>query len=412
MNAIFSRRHCVSAMLKFAALPLILLIASGCATVVYKDGASTFVAAGRALSKQLSDASVSLASAEDAVRLSRLVTDSSCPVAEARLFVRPPASELGSYPKLLARYPALAREGECVLLAACDDSRAADSRCKSACYTREESYCLANLERNYAIDVAKQEGKSEADAFSKDASLLASRLKNAEYGRAAPLENKVLGTSLQALTEYLDLLSKVAEDRKTEIPDDAKKLSDGLKTATDELAKLTGTQLSADTKAQRTKVQEGIGALGKFFGTIDALVQNAKDVEQIRKLVNENKNAVPELVEAVRPIFKGDAYLIAALNNRANFAFRQDIEQRFRRTRDEFERKQLLAELAKYPVGSGPALQASVDKIFDSLLKAHTNLVSLINNPTDEQLKKIRSEEFNTFKALIEDALGVLALVK
>lgn len=241
--------------------------------------------------------------------------------------------------------------------------------------------------------------------------MLAARLKKTEYGRAAPLESRVLGTSLQVLMEYLDLLGKVAEDRKTEIPDDAKKLSDGLKKATDGFSQATGTQLSAGFTAQRTKVQNGIGALGKFLGTVDLLIKNSKDVEEIKKIVNQNKDAVPLLVEAVRPIFGGDANLIAALNNQANFSFRQDIEARFEQAKDGYERRQLMAELTKYPLGSGEALEASVNKIFDSLLRSHSTLVTLINNPTDDQIKKIRSEEFNTFRGLVEDAAGLLALL-
>lgn len=403
--------HAVAA-LRSVALVMATVLASGCATVVYKDGASTFVAAGRAVTKQLSDASANLAIAEDSVRLSRIVTNASCPIAEARLFVRPTGSSPVKYSKLLERFPSRASESGCITLVKCDADQVADQACKTACYSREEANCLVNLEKDYAIEIGRQAGKQPGDKeLSKDADLLAARLKKTEYGRAAPLESRVLGTSLQVLMEYLDLLGKVAEDRKTEIPDDAKKLSDGLKKATDGFSQATGTQLSAGFTAQRTKVQNGIGALGKFLGTVDLLIKNSKDVEEIKKIVNQNKDAVPLLVEAVRPIFGGDANLIAALNNQANFSFRQDIEARFEQAKDGYERRQLMAELTKYPLGSGEALEASVNKIFDSLLRSHSTLVTLINNPTDDQIKKIRSEEFNTFRGLVEDAAGLLALL-
>jgi hypothetical protein len=394
------------------ALLFVAAFASGCATVVYKDGASTFVVAGRAVTKQLNDASISMAAAEDAVKLSRIVTDAACPIAEPRLFVRD-AGPAGVFAKTLARYPSLAAESECVALLACDRAGAGDARCKSACFSRDEANCINNLERNYAIDLNKPGAKESVDKeLSKDADELAARIRRVEYGRAAPLENKLVGASLKILTEYLDLLSKIAEDRKSEIPAGATNLSNGIKSVTDEFAQISGTQLSAATTAQRTKIQNGLGALGKFLGNVDRLVNNAHDAEKIKAVVNENKDAVPELVKAIKPIFSGDAYLIAALNNRANFEFRSNVEARFHDTKDPYERKQLMAEVSKYPLNTGNAVEASVGKVFDAVLSSHNALLSLINNPTDEQLKKIRGEEFDTFRSLVEDAVGVLALVK
>lgn len=412
MNTKLIWRADVAVLLRAVLVVMMVVLASGCATVVYKEGATTFVSAGRAVGKGLAEASANLAAAEDAVKLSKIVTDASCPIAEARLFVRPTGPITTKYSTLLARFPTRASESECIKLVQCDGGHVTDQACRSACYSREEAYCLVNLEKDYAIEIGKQTEKSTVDAaLSKNADLLSANLKKTEYGRAAPLESKVIGASLQVLMQYLDLLAKVAEDRKSEIPDDAKKLSNELKQATDGFAKATGTQLSADFTAQRTKVQNGIGALGKFLGTVDLMVDQSQDVKELRTLINQHKDAVPLLVDAIRPIFDGDANLIAALNDRANYSFRQNLEKRFELAKDEYERRQLVGELSKYPVGSGKALMTSVNKIFDAVLKSHNTLLTLINNPTDEQIKRIRSEEFNTFRGLVEDATALLALL-
>src|ERR1700693_86894 len=135
--------------------PLIVVtIHGGCASIVYKDAATTYVAAGRGLSQQLINSASNLSAAEDALKLSKIISDSSCPVADERLFIRSTAPRASDFKTLLAPFPNL--EPSCQKLRQCDAIGATDASCQTVCMSREESNCIVQLEQDYAISLNPQ----------------------------------------------------------------------------------------------------------------------------------------------------------------------------------------------------------------------------------------------------------------
>ncbi|MCC4607830.1 hypothetical protein LL967_08090 [Xanthomonas campestris pv. zinniae] len=396
----------------------LVLTASGCASVVYKDSATTFVASGQAAGKQIEEASKSLDGAQDAIRRTKIASDSSCPIAEKRLFVRGGAGEPETIRAALKRFKNQDALPGCQTLLSCERSLAqpgaAPMECRSVCYSKAEGNCLAQLERSYAIELKETAVQSGADhqALQSESSSLMEYLQKTEYQRAGSVESRLVGAGVKELSAYLDVLGEVTEGRKSDYPEDAKKLSERLGALTKGLGEVSGQQLSAASQATQKQVQNALGAFGKLAGLLQTMSQDAADARKIQRLVSENKVNVEGLIATLHAVALGDGTLAATYSDLAAITARQALQARFEKTRDPYARSLLLAERENYLYSNGEAMTLAVNAVFDSLSKSHLALVSLVENPNDEQKKALVNARLQNFKAVVRALADVVQAVR
>ncbi|WP_248795601.1 hypothetical protein [Pseudomonas sp. MWU13-2105] len=395
------------------------LIAGGCASVVYKDSATTFVAAGREAGKQLEVSSKQLDDAQDAIRFNKIISDASCPIKDERLFVRTAAGAPDTVSTALKRFPNQNALSDCKSLLACEQSAsakpsAAPAFCRSACYTSAERNCLVQLEGSYAIALKETANQPAADrqALQQEASRYLALLEKTEYQRAGSVESKLVGAGVRELSEYLDLLAKVADARKSEYPDDAKHLSERLSSLTKAVSDVSGKQLSSASQDTQKQVQGALEALGKLAGVVQTMAQDAQDAAAIKKLVNSNQLDVEDLIARLRAVALGDGNLAAVYSQNAAQQARMRLQEKFKDTTNPYDRSLLLAERGKYLITDGDMRSSAVAEVFDSLSKSYQALVSLVNDPTDEQKKAIANERLQNFKTVVKALADVVQAVK
>lgn len=398
---------------------LIATLASGCASVVYKDSASTFTAAGRTASELVADSSKRLDKAQDKIREVRINKDVSCSIADERLFVRTDKSAPTIVNTALNRFPIPAALPGCQKLQRCEQAAtgpvgAISAECRTVCYSSFEGNCFSQLEKSYAIELNSKRGTANPvdPVLEKEASAFALLLDSIEFQRSSSVESKLVGFGIRGLTEYLDLLEKISEERTSEVPDDAKKLSDKLSSVSKKLTDAKGEQLSDASKKTQEKVQGAIGAIGKLAGTLQAMAKNSQDATEIKRLVRENQVDVEGLISSLRSIATGDNLVALIYGDQATMAVRKMLQDQYSKTTDPYSRSLLLAERDNYKYIDGDVVVKSVDEVFNSLSKAHNSLVSLVNNPTDEQKKAIANEQFENFKTVVKDIAEVVNTVK
>lgn len=411
--------NCISALSRAAydqavqsvLIVVFLLNASGCASVVYKDSATTFVEAGRAAGKQLQESSKRLDSAEDAVRRIEIESDASCPIGDRHLYVRTRDSAADAVSLALARFTNLATLPGCQQLLACEQSMAispaaAPVACRTACYSSGEGNCLAQMERSYAIELTT--ATTGKEALQAESASFARLLQKTEYQRGDSVESMLIDSGVRDLSAYLDLLSKVAEARKSEYPEDAKQLSDRLSSLVKGLSEVSGKELSSSSQATQKQVQAAIGAFGNLAGVLQTMAQNAKDANEIKRLVRENELNVEGLISNLRAVAMGDNLLAAAYSDLAVRKSRMMLQEKFAHASDAHARAQLLAERDTFLYSDDASITKAVNDVFDSLSKAHSALVSLVNDPTDEQKKAIANEQLQNFKTVVKALIDVI----
>lgn len=395
-----------------------LLTASGCASVVYKDSANSFTAAGYAAGKQIEEASKSLDSAQDAIRRTKIADDRTCPIADRRIFVRSGSGDPATIDAALKRFPNQAALAGCQALLSCERSSTKpgsnSTQCRQNCYSSAESNCLTQLERSYAVDLKESASRPAPDtlALQKESSALLALLQKAEYQRATPAENQLASAGVQELSAYLDLLAKVAEDRKSEYPDDAKQLAKRIGNLTKSVSEASGQQLSSASQATQKQIQDALGALGELIGVLDTMSRDQADESKIRQLVAGNSNNVEKLIEALRAAALGDGTLSAATSDQAAYAARKALQARFQNTAEPYERSLLLTERENYLFSNGEALTGAIDAVFDNLSKSHIALVSLVENPTDEQKKALANARLQSFKTVAKALVDVAQTIR
>lgn len=383
------------------------LLLTGCGSIVYKDSATTYAAAGRAATKSVSDAATSLANAEDKLKASQVASDPKCPIAEQHIYLR--GSELSKQLKVaLGLVPGAMLPADCKKLVDCD-LKPDQAVCRNTCASAEEANCIATVEENLAMHQKGLNG-SEADSFSTAVQPVANAISQAEYGRAKPVAAILVKENLSILTEYLDMLEKLTVKRESEVAEDAKKLSKRITDTTGEVSKLTGKQLSTEAKATQTKVTNTITAMGKVVNDLKDIADNAKDAQAIRKLVAERSKDVQKLIASIKEIAGSDAMLGAVYNNLAQIQARADYQKRYAKAGDAYSRSMLLAERGNYSYVDGDKTLKAVDALFDAMTKSHEALIQLVMNPSEKDKQAIANASFQEFKMIAEDVATLIQL--
>jgi hypothetical protein len=394
---------------RFGALTVVALWLAGCAGVVYKDAAASYVAASKDLVKQLNEVSGRLTAAEDMRRRQDIVKDSQCPIAQDRIFVR--AHPAVKFTPLLQAMPNMAAVPGCPQLVACEQGDIAPV-CAQSCYSANEGNCLKILEQEYARADAKLSGPNGTGAgrqqVSSGAKELVRLLHQVEYQRGDSLTSQLIADNLQILAQYLDLLEKASTSNKVDFTKDVQRITDRIDTVTNWYSKITGDQLSSADTATRDNITKSIGLLGTLGGHLKTLSANAKNAEQIKAFVRNNAGVADSLIVSIENVIKGDDYLGVVLNNDAVMNSRQAVADRYRVAMDTYERGILLDEALKYQYTTASASQKKLKDVFVALRQSHDTLNRLVLNPDDEQLRAIHSEEFQNFRTVAQDVAGLI----
>lgn len=383
------------------------LLLAGCGSIVYKDSATTYVAAGRTATKSVADAAASLENARDKLKATKIVSDQSCPIAEPRLYLRN-AGLTQQLKSALTLVPGMQYPPDCKPLLNCE-ANPTNNKCRGICYSKEEANCISTIEENLAI-YFKGLKDPEADRFSTVIRPLAIAITEAEYGRPKPVAALLVKDNLSALTEYLDMLEKLTAKRDSEVGEDAKKLSKKLTDTTSALSNLTGKQLSTNAKATQTKITGAVTAMGKFVGDLQVIADNAQDAQAIRKLVAEGRTDVNNLINNVKEVAGSDAMLGSVFNNLGLLQARLDLQERYSTAGDAYSRDLLLMERTKYSFSDGEQTQQAVAALFDAMAKSHEALIRLIMNPNDKDKQAIANARFQEFKLIAEDVATLVQL--
>ena len=411
------KRHLVGLFSRVIGLTLVGMLLSGCPSVYVKSTAGTFTAAGKDAAKAIKDTSDRLGAALDAGKAVKISGDSSCPVQQERLFVREKKNELMTVQSAATAYPLEAGKNDCKVLIRCAEENAgkygpnSSATCKAVCYTIEEGACLTAFEAEYAKEIALSDGdlpQAKLDEIERYRKFIVS----SEYQRAGSYESRLIAPSLKALTEYLDLLGKAADERKSEVADDAKKLSDDIGKFTTKLDSVRKKKLSDEDKKVQAQAQGIITSIGKLAATLDKISKDAKDEKDIRALVTSNGENINALIEYLHYVTVGNNYVAENKRDLAIRTIRADLQEQYKKSTSMRERRLLLAERDNFKFSDTEETKNNIDKVFASLSKAHADLVTLVNDPTNEQQRKMAEQSFAVFKSVVSDVVDVVAAVK
>ncbi|HCF2446936.1 TPA: hypothetical protein NIA45_004601 [Pseudomonas aeruginosa] len=413
------QRQVVGMFSRVVGLVLAGMLLSGCPSVYIKTTAGTFTEAGKKATKAIHESTERLDTALDAGRAVAIANDVTCPIEEARLFVRDDDSGLNIFSSAAKRFPGQAGQEDCQVLIRCSQENAGlsgnvSAECKGVCFNAQEGACLSSFELHYANALISADGKpvKPAPDLENEVKNFIAFLRKTEYQRAGSFESQLMNESLISLTQYLDLLGKLTEDRKSEAAEDAKKLSERIGTITANVEKVRKEKLSDEDKKTQAQAQGVITSIGKLADTLTVIAQRADDAKKIEAIVNGNKADINALVEHLRNIAVGNNYAAMIKTDMVAEKIRADLQEQYRKSGSMRERRMLLEERNAIKFSDGAKSINSIDQVFTDLLKAHDALVSLINDPTDEQKRKMAEARFEEFKSIVSDVADVVAAVK
>jgi hypothetical protein len=388
---------------------VLMLLLPACAHVVYKDSVTTYVSSGQKLVKQLNDTSHALIAAEDQDKITSMADDLQCPIGQPRVFVREQDHKAnGTFDTALSdpRLESLKEQPKCKALLACELSKNPMGVCTRRCYTADEGLCIINLQNDLSI-LRKASPDDAALTATEDS--FKRRVHQIEFGAVDAYDNHYVTGSITALSSYMGLLSKLAEDRNSEIPSETAKATETVKTVVDELSKLK--PLSSSNAAKVANGKTALDAIAKLLGDLQDMKYWNDQVSKIKDLVRERQSDVTAVIDGIQPFAEGDAELLALAHNLAAEAQLAALEDSFKTTTTTYRREALIFQRTKYAPIDEKALQKSIDDVFKEFDLSSTSLADLIEHPTDEQKKALQSERFNNFKAAIEDAASVVTAV-
>lgn len=383
------------------AMALVAASLSGCASVVYKDAASSYVAASNDLVTQLKEVSGRLLTVDDLRRRQKIVTDKDCPIAQNRIFVR--ADQPVTFTPFIQNMPSMASVDGCQPLLACE-AAAAPASCAQACYSALEANCIKVLEDEYAkAERAHTAGATDAS------NRLASLLHKVEYGRKDSVASLLIADDLQVLAQYMDMLQKAAASSKVDLSSDVGRITDRINTVTGSYTVMTGRPLSSEDAATRDNITKSLTSLGNLGGHLQTLARNAKDAEHIKAFVKTNAGVADALIVSIENVINGDNRLQVVLENHAALTAREAVAARYREASTPYDRMILLDQALQYKYSDGSESTRKLTDVFAQLKKSHDTLTRLVLAPDDAQLKAIHSEEFQNFSTIVQDVADLIA---
>jgi hypothetical protein len=379
------------------------IAATGCATI-YKSTAGDYVDAAKQITTALQNAEQSRSNADSQAKFDLIVEDRSCPVQRPfGLYLRPAALGASDIPPGFfagaikkARLDSTgANATACRKLASCDTGE----RCAGKCLDAEESTCIDQLKHYYSTSAAADD-KAIAAQLGNNVARISYPEKSADTYLAT--------SSIQALSAYLDLLAKAADGKVQDFKTDAGDLANGFKSAEDAYKQISGQNLvSSETS---TAAINSVNALGAVIQDIATLVQTAKDTAAIKAAVNKYDKDVDTIMTNIEAFVVADIQLAGAetdINNARRFS---ELQRQFSTANSVLERRAVMGKVRQLYTDNVMATVKSTHAVFKKAEEAHATLVQLINDPTNDQLKQIRAQEFASFRSTATDVGALIAL--
>lgn len=383
-----------------------LLSVAGCATI-YKSTAGDYVDAAKQIGPTLQSADAALSAADTTRKRNLIATDRVCPVERPGIIYLLPNS-LGIQDVPPDFFSSLIQNSginaaSCQKLIQCESN----GTCGNVCYDADESSCIDNLQHFYNA-AASQPGAAETVVNQKDS--LNSVISRIGYGGPSP-EDYLAESSVDILAAYLDLLGKAADGQAKDFQSSAKTLNGRIQSIASTYKSLTGVDLlAAKPLSTATGSITGFGAL---LNDISTMSQTAKDTATIKAAVVKSAPDADAAMSEIENVVTGDLQTVAALSlNSATEEHLQLAKQFHSPDSTLAQRRVILSKLSEISPGDAAQLIIAAKAVFKKARHSHDTLVQLVENPSNDQLKQIRAEEFASFRSAAEDLVNLLVLLK
>ncbi len=378
---------------------------TGCGSIVYKDSASTYVAASRDLIKTLNSAESEITKSMNSIKISTLVTDPNCPVADKTVFIRD-SKYLRTLQGFIKDDTSLNGSKGCKELEKCSLT-SPSAYCANACMTTDEANCLTQLEQNVVLSLKNVPKGTKDDLLISKAESMRYILNMIQVDSEGLNSAKLSEDSLRTLTEYLDLLGAHIDKNTSDLESRAKLLTSRIKARVSNYEDITGKTLSKGAKEEVAAQEKYLTAFGKLASDLNKLSKDKIDADAIKQIVNDNEKNVTSTVDAIKKYITASTLAAKVFKNQYTKQIRAEIKEKFQRAQSPVDRLAVYSELTKYPLTTTASATAVLTALFDTIDKAHANLVTLINHPNDEQLKALRNAQFQEFKTIASDLIEV-----
>ena len=293
--------------------------------------------------------------------------------------------------------------------------------CRSACYSRDESFCFRALAKLYADPESQgllSNAKTKADLLKQKLSLV----QMGAYRPYAALETDQLVVILARYLKELDELSKPSSARPRANIDNLVATIDKQKKNYDAALQyfdsLTNASASTETEQASAKksytathdaVVKKMDALADFATLVDEISTNYENVKALKAIfANEsNQTKVDSLIDAIAL----DYGVVNALN-RATETVNQldamgDMESHYRSTKTADDRYALLT---LYRTAATPVTTSDLSADFARLKKSQQDLAKLLRGDwTEEQRQQWRNEALDQFKEVMLGLINVVS---
>jgi hypothetical protein len=382
---------------------VVAIVAGGCAATIYKSTAGDYVDAAKQITVALQNAELSRSNAESQAKIDLIVEDRSCPIERpSGVYLRPSALGTTAIPsgyfEGLTKKTGLdsgANAVACRKLASCD----ARGGCGGKCFDADESACIDQIAHYYSNSASPADRKIGREVGANIA----------ELSFPTRSADTYLATSaLQVLAAYLDLLGKAADGKVKDFKSDATDLANNVSWVDNTYKSVIGKTLIPPSTS--TTTIGSINALGAVIQDIATAVQGAKDNAAIRAAVNKSDQGIDAIMVDLGTFVAADIQLSGAEMANSNARFLTELQDKFKKSDSILERRVVMGQVQPLYADDVTAALQSAQAVFKKAREAHATLISLINNPTDDQLKQIRAQEFASFRTTATDLGSLIAL--
>ncbi len=279
---------------------------------------------------------------------------------------------------------------------------------KAVCLTAGEQVCVNSVMRKWSIWAQDPSRKNDPAAKIQKASetytVLTTTLAASQFpGVKLP---KLVATAdvVQALFEYIEVLAEHADKNTVDFKDKVTKFKARLENISGDLKALELLSLATDFQSGATSTGKFLAPLANLLGNIRTMVKDAEDERAIRQLVNTSAADFSASLLAAKEFASIDEDLVRLLTITE---YRKNAKESWQEIFD--EKKTLVARGAvfdslvlKQQAASGKSTKA-VEVALASLQITHDSLVQLIQNPSDDQKRRLAKQQLVSLKQLLTD---------
>jgi hypothetical protein len=377
---------------------VLLAASTACTAPVYKAHAGEFAQEGRKAQASIEAVSKQASAAEKADQSYRIAHSSSCPMGATILLRNAGTGDVVT--NAVKAFPRLA--SQCRSLARCEGAVSlTDTKCTQICFSPEEASCLASIGKVYK-DSGNAVSPRDLDKFS-------AMMRNDDYDAIDKNEAYRLGASgFTALSAYVDFLEAAS---KPSIYDPKEEAKIAVEYATD--AKGVAEAVKGPLKGwpSSDKIDGAANALTGVIALLQRMSADEADASKIKVEVASHRAEIDALIDQMRTFALSRAASAAASTSdvQANEFRRIDGEAR-EASGNPSVRARLLQERDSLASVDFPAAEEAIDSTFKALKAAHGDLVSLVQEPTDEHRKELAGASLQNLREAIASLVEIVAL--